>query len=91
MTDGDFLASKNILIRRLNYKTKQLEQAYTAYEELLKGGVQSYSIGSRNITKFDLAVLEQTIKKLEAEIDEIECEIEGKKTRKAFGVVPRDY
>ena len=84
------MASISVLKKRLEMKQTQLDAAYTAYTELLKGGVQSYTIGSRNLTKFDLPKLEDTISKLESEIEILEGQIAGRKPRKAFGVVPRD-
>ena len=76
--------------RRLELKQQMLDDAYLAYSELLKGGVKSYAIGSRNLTKFDLPQLEETIKKLENEIEELEGLLNGQKARKAFRVIPRD-
>lgn len=85
------MANIKILKKRLEMKTIQLENAYEAYTELLKGGVQSYSIGTRNLTKLDLPKLEESIKNLENDIEILEGQINGRKPRKAFGVVPRDY
>lgn len=85
------MASIKILKKRLEIKNTQLENAYEAYTELLKAGVQSYSIGTRNLTKLDLPKLEESIKNLENEIEILEGQINGHKPRKAFGVVPRDY
>lgn len=85
------MASIKILKKRLEIKNTQLENAYTAYTELLEGGVQSYSIGTRNLTKLDLPELEKSIKNLENEIEILEGQINGRKPRKAFGVIPRDY
>ena len=53
------MASIKILKKRLEIKNTQLENAYEAYTELLKAGVQSYSIGTRNLTKLDLTELEK--------------------------------
>lgn len=86
------MASITVLKERLELKKQQLQQAYKAYTALLEGQVQSYSIGSRNLSKLDLPELENTIKKLENEVDNIEGQIRsGGKKRKAVGVVPRDF
>ena len=77
------MASIEMLKKRLEVKQTQLDEAYNAYTALLKGGVKSYAIGSRNLTRFDLPALED-------EVEIIEGQIAGKKPRKAFGVVPRD-
>lgn len=84
------MASIEMLKKRLEVKQTQLDEAYNAYTALLKGGVKSYAIGSRNLTRFDLPALEDTIAKLENEIEILEGKVAGKKPRKAFGVVPRD-
>lgn len=84
------MASIAVLKERLALKKRQLEQANDAYTKLLTGGVKSYGIGSRNLTKFDIPILEESISKLEKEIDILEGQISGGKPRKAFGVVPRD-
>lgn len=84
------MENKTLLKMRLERKQTQLEAAYNAYTALLKGSVQSYTIGSRSLTRLDLPSLEETIVKLEREIDMLEGQIAGRKSRKAFGVVPRD-
>ncbi len=61
--------------------------------EMLSGGVQSYGIGSRNLTRYntDLAAIREAIKQLKQEIAELESELAGGKPRRAVGVVPRDW
>lgn len=85
------MASINTLKLRLETKKKALEEANAAFLALLSGGVRSYGIGSRNLTKLDLPQLEDTISKLEKEIDYLEIEIDGGKRRKAVGTIPRDW
>lgn len=85
------MASKETLRLRMETKKKALEAANEAYIALLSGQVKSYTIGSRNLTRFDLPQLEETIAKLEKEIDSLEEEIRGGKRRKAVGVVPCDW
>ena len=84
------MASKRMLQTKLEIKTEQLENAYAAYTALLQGGVQSYSIGSRNLTKLNLKELEDTIEKLEKEVEIMQGELTGHKRRKAFGAIPCD-
>lgn len=85
------MTSKEELQARLEFRRSALTEARTAYLALLKGQVQSYAIGTRNLTKFDLAELEETIRKLEKEVDSLESILIGGKRRKAVGVVPRDW
>ena len=86
------MASKETLQQRLEVKKKALEAANAAYIALLSGQVKSYTIGSRNLTRFDLPQIEDSIAKLEKEIDELEAMLlNGGKRRKAVGVVPRDW
>lgn len=85
------MASKFELEKRLEFRREALEQARNAYIALLSGGVKSYAIGSRNLTKFDIPQLEESISKLEKEVDQLEKVLGGGKPRKAVGVVPRDW
>lgn len=85
------MASKFELEKRLEFRREALEQARNAYIALLSGGVKSYTIGSRNLTKFDIPQLEESISKLEKEVDQLEKVLCGGKPRKAVGVIPRDW
>lgn len=85
------MASITVIKSRLAIKKEQLEAAYAAYTALLSGQVKSYAIGSRNLTRFDLPQLEETIKLLENEVDSLEEQLKGGKRRKAVGVVPRNF
>ena len=89
--EGEKMASTETLKERLVIKKKALDAANEAYLALLTGQVKSYAIGSRNLTKFDLPQLEDSIAKLEKEVDALESMINGGKKRKAMGVVPRDF
>ncbi|WP_418488234.1 hypothetical protein [Faecousia sp.] len=85
------MASKTILEKRLTFRTKALEKLYDAYTALVDGGVKSYMIDDRQLTRFDLPALSEEIKTMESEIDALEAELAGRKRRKAFGVIPRDW
>ena len=86
------MASRTTLTVRLKHRKDALEKAWAAYTALLDGQVKSYTIGSRSLTRHDLGELEETIAKLEKEVDELESAIaNGGKRRKAVGVVPRDF
>lgn len=85
------MRDKTTIKTRLEFRRKALEQAQAAYLALLGGQVKSYAIGSRNLTRLDLPQLEETITKLEKEIDELEAVLCGGKRRKAVGAIPRDW
>lgn len=85
------MASKRDIKERLDFRRKALTAAREAYTALLSGQVQSYAIGSRNLTRLDLAQLKKEIEALEKEIDELTALQSGKTRRRALGVVPRDW
>ena len=84
------MASKTVLKMRLEQRKAMLEECYKAYSALLSGGVKSYAIGSRNLTRFDIDELWDMIKTLESEVDQLESQLAGGGRRKAVGVIPRD-
>ncbi|MBO5968612.1 MAG: hypothetical protein J6S14_08965 [Clostridia bacterium] len=83
------MASRTEIQERLEFRRTSLTAARAAYVALLEGQVQSYTIGSRNLTRLDLAQLKSEIADLEREIDELAALLSGDKRRRAVGVVPR--
>lgn len=75
---------------KINRKKQRLEMYYQA-EEAILGGAQSYSLGTRSLTRANLADIRNMIDKLEKELSELEAKASGKSPRKAFAVVPRDF
>ncbi len=69
---------------KLEIKKDRLAQYYKAEEKILKG--QSYRIGTRQVTRADLAVVQNEIKELETEIEALEKH--GTTGRRAVRVVP---
>lgn len=67
---------------------KSLRAAYLA---LADGGVQSYTIGSRSLTKFDLGKISEEIAGHEKAIRETEALINGGSRRRAVGALIRDW
>lgn len=67
---------------------QKLQEAYLAIAE---GGVQSYSIGSRSLTKHDLEKIRTEIAGHDKAIGELSAALQGKRRRKAVGIVPRDW
>lgn len=74
---------------KISRKKNRLDMYYAA-EEAILGGAQSYSMGSRSLTRANLADIKSMIDILEKEIGELENIRSGKRPRKAFAVVPRD-
>lgn len=85
------MASRVIIEKRLAFRERALEKLYDAYEKLVDGGVKSYMIDDRQLTRFDIPALAEEIKTMENEIDELTSELNGSKRRRAFGVLPRDW
>ena len=88
-------------MRRREAIEKELEETrtrlglYLNQEEnlLSKIGVQSYSIDTRNIQRYnlDLKAIQEMIAKLHQRVTELEAELTGGSSRRAVGVVPRDW
>jgi hypothetical protein len=81
---------KTELRARLEFRRAALTELRTAYLALVNGQVASYTIGSRNLTRFDLTKLKGEIKEAEKELDALEAMAAGGSRRKAVGVIPRD-
>ena len=76
---------------RLNYWKTTLGKLMDAYTALISGGVKSYQIDDRSLTRFDIPSLRKAIDEAEEKVDEYEAMLEGMKPRKAFAVLPRDW
>lgn len=76
---------------RLDFWQKALEKLWVAYLKLLDGGVKSYRIDDRELTRFDLPKLQEEIKSAEKKVDELTTLLEGQKPRRAIAVIPRDW
>ena len=85
------MASKVTIKKRLAFRERALDRLYDAYEALLKGGVKSYMIDDRQLTRLDLPALAEEIREMENEIDALTAQLAGAKGRRAFGVLPRDW
>lgn len=73
------------------YYGKLIDKLTAAKLALIDGGVKSYTIDDRSLTRFDIdtltAELDDAIKKRAM----YEAIMNGRRPRKAVGVVPRDY
>lgn len=80
---------KSVIEERLNgYKTRY--DLYIKAEAAILEGAQSYSIGSRHLTRADLAEIRKMITTLEEGIEELELLLSGNGRRKCVRVIPRD-
>lgn len=85
------MATRVFIEKKLAFKRKALDKLYDAYLKLLDGGVKSYMIDDRQLTRFDLPALSEEIQKMEDEIAALEAQLDGGGARKAFAVIPRDW
>lgn len=76
---------------KLTFHRAAVKSLRAAYLALADGGVQSYTIGSRSLTKFDLGKITEEIAGHEKAISEMEAVLRGGSRRRAVGVVPRDW
>ncbi len=79
--------------RKLDKVNERLEYYYEKEKAILTNdGVQSYTIGSRNVTRYQYTSnIKNQIKELEEERDKLENMLAGRRPRKAVAVVPRDW
>ncbi len=75
----------------LDFHKSAKEKLQAAYLAIADGGVQSYSIGSRSLTKHDLEKIRTEIAGHDKAIAELTAELNGKRRRRAVGIVPRDW
>lgn len=75
----------------LDFHKSAKEKLQAAYLALADGGVQSYSIGSRSLTKFDLSKISEEIQAHQKAINELTLVMGGMARRKAVGIIPRDW
>jgi hypothetical protein len=76
---------------RLDFWQAALKRLRTAYLALVDGGVKSYTIDDRQLTRFDLPALKKEIEVAEAKVDELENLLNSQRPRRAFGILPRDW
>ena len=84
------MVNKTEIRARLTFWKTALEKLQNAYVALVEGGVKSYMVDDRQLTRLDIPALYDEIKQTEEKIDELTDMLNGRKPRKAFGVIPRD-
>lgn len=85
------MVNKTELRIRLDFWQTALQKKRAAYLALVDGGVKSYTIDDRSLTRFDMDTLLNEIKEAERKVDELTAMMQGQKPRKAFGIVPRNW
>ena len=85
------MVDKTEIRARLEFRKKALEKLRAAYLALVDGRVKSYTIDDRQLTRLDLGTLKKEIKAAEEEVDELSSMAEGRKPRKAVGIILRDW
>lgn len=85
------MISKNEAKAMYEYYNKLIDKLTEAKLKLVDGGVKSYTIDDRSLTRFDMD-------KISAELDDAvnkramyKAIMNGKAPRKAVGVIPRDF
>ncbi len=85
------MISKNEAKALYEYYDKLISRLTEAKLKLIDGGVKSYTIDDRSLTRFDMD-------KISAEIDDAvnkravyKAIMNGRSPRKAVGVIPRDF
>jgi len=82
---------KTELKARLEFWKSALVKLRSAYLALVDGQVKSYTIDDRQLTRFDLPDLQREIEEAERKVDELTALLNGRRPRRAFGVIPRDW
>ena len=85
------MAGRTEIKARLAFWQEALAKLRKAYLALLDGGVKSYSIDDKKLTRFDLPELQSKIEDAERKVDELESVLNGGRARKSFDVLPRDW
>lgn len=85
---------KEVVRKELEQTRERLSMYLDREKDMLsKEGVQMYTIGSRNLQRYQtaLADIQTMIEKLRKRERELEAELVGGSARRAVGVVPHDW
>ena len=85
------MTNQAVIQASLVFHQAVLEKLRTAYLQLVDGGVQSYTIDDRSLTRFDLGRLSEEIRQEESTIGQLTALLNGGKRRRAFAILPRDW
>lgn len=78
---------------RLKYRIEKTETALNEYynaEIAILGGAQQYSVGSRSLTRANLAEVRRAIEELENLLEDLKAQLEGGGRMKMVGGLPID-
>ncbi|MDE6727768.1 MAG: hypothetical protein K2J80_07490 [Oscillospiraceae bacterium] len=84
------MVSKQTARKMYNYYTESIDRLIDAQRALTSGGVKSYTIGDRQVTKFDLSRLSKEIDDAVEKQSYYDAILKGKPTRAIVGIVPTD-
>ena len=73
------------------YYDKLIDKLTAAKLALIEGGVTSYTIDNRSLTRFDIDTLSSEIEAAVKKRDEYRARMNGAHARRAFGIIPRDF
>lgn len=83
------------VVRRELEQTRERLDLYLAREKemISRDGVQLYTIGSRNLQRYQTALgdVQRMIDTLRKRQRELEAELAGQSARRAIGITPRDW
>lgn len=83
-----------VVQRELDETRERLRNYLNREAEMLsKDGVQLYTIGSRNLQRYQTSLtdIQKEIDKLRKRERELEAELNGRTARRAIGVTPHDW
>lgn len=83
--------NRTVIQNRLEYWEGVHAKLQEAYIALVEGGVKSYMIGDRQLSRYDLDDLREEMEEAEDKIDEYEALLSSGSARKAVGVIYRDW
>ena len=83
--------TRETILEMLEYWRTTLRKLMDAYLALAEGQVKSYEIDDRSLTRLDLPSLKKAINDAEGKVAQYETMLNGKKPRKAFAIVHRDW
>lgn len=84
------MISKKTAKKMYEYYGAQIDRLIEAQTALTSGGVKSYTIGDRQITRFDLSRLSEEIEEAVKQQAKYEAIMKGKPVRAMAAIVPTD-